>query len=54
MIKDEVLKCDRCNKEINPSDAEHLSNATVRYELCKCCYDEVVRFIVEGRYYGLD
>jgi len=48
------IKCDRCNKEINPSDVEHLSNATTRFELCKYCYDEVVRFITEGRYYNLD
>jgi hypothetical protein len=49
-----MIKCDRCNKEINPSDAEYLSNTTVRYDLCKSCYKEVIKFITEGRYYGLD
>lgn len=49
-----MIKCDRCNKEINHSDAEHLSNATIRYELCNPCYKEVVKFITEGRYYNLD
>jgi hypothetical protein len=45
-----MIKCDRCNKQINDDEIEYLGE----FKLCKCCHEEVIRFITEGRYYGLD